>query len=102
MSHTLRARFARKPYDLDSVLYNSDPSAPFERIAIESRQELTAAQYDAFAGSLQEDRDWLRGCGGHCEDGRRSVVEVSAPHRTTLYVDPSGGSYARYVGVCLT
>ncbi|MDP1525267.1 MAG: hypothetical protein Q8M20_05620, partial [Rhodocyclaceae bacterium] len=29
----------------------------------------------------------------------RQVVEVSAPGRTTLYVDPSGGSYGRYVGV---
>ena len=29
------------------------------------------------------------------------MVEVSAPGRTTLYVDPSGGSYGRYVGVAI-
>ena len=29
------------------------------------------------------------------------MVEVSAPGCTTLYVDPSGGSYGRYVGVAI-
>ena len=29
------------------------------------------------------------------------MVEVSAPGRTTLYVDPSGSSYGRYVGVAI-
>ena len=27
------------------------------------------------------------------------MVEVSAPGRRTLFVDPSGGSYGRYVGI---
>ncbi len=67
---------------------------------IELRKELTAAEYDAFANTLLEDRDWLTGRGGHA-NGHRQVVEVSAPGRTTLYVDPSGGSYGRYVGVAI-
>ena len=29
------------------------------------------------------------------------MVEVSASGRTTLYVDPSGSSYGRYVGVAI-
>ena len=100
MITTIRARFTRKPCSLDEVLHNTDPSAPPESIHIEFRKELTTTEYDTFANTLLEDRDWLAGRGGH-RNGQRSVVEVSAPGRTTLYVDPSGGSYGRYVGVAI-
>lgn len=101
-NHTpIRARFARKPYSLEEVLHNTDPSAPFEPIEIAWRKELTEAEYDAFASTLLEDRDWLAGLGGHA-DGRRRVVAVSAPGRTTVLVDPSGSSYGRYVGIAET
>ena len=100
MTNTIRARFTRKPCSLDEVLHNTDPSAPPELIAIEFRKELSTAEYDAFANTMLEDRDWLTGSGGHA-NGQRQVVEVSAPGRTTLYVDPSGGSYGRYVGVAI-
>ena len=100
MTIAIRARFTRKPCSLDEVLHNTDPSAPPESITIEFRKELTIGEYDAFASTLLEDRDWLAGCGGHT-NGQRQVVEVSAPGRTTLYVDPSGGSYGRYVGVAI-
>ena len=100
MTTTIRARFTRKPCSLDEVLHNTDPSAPPELIVIEVRKELTTAEYDAFANTLLEDRDWLTGRGGHA-NGHRQVVEVSAPGRTTLFVDPSGGSYGRYVGVAI-
>ena len=100
MSTSIRARFTRKPCSIDEVHHNSDPSAPPEVITIEFRKELTATEYAAFANTLLEDRDWLAGRGGHA-DGHRRVVEVSAPGRTTLYVDPSGSSYGRYVGVAI-
>ena len=100
MTTTIHARFTRKPCSLDDVLHNTDPSAPPESIMIELRKELTAAEYDAFANTLLQDRDWLTGRGGHA-NGQRQVVEVSAPGRTTLYVDPSGGSYGRYVGAAI-
>ena len=94
----IRTRFARKPYSLDEVLHNSDPSVPLEPIEIAWRKELTEAEYDAFTSTLLEDRDWLAGLGGHAA-GRRHVVAVSAPGRRTVFVDPSGGSYGRYVGI---
>ena len=100
MTTTIRARFTRKPCNIDDVLHNTDPSAPPESIHIECRRELTAVEYDTFASTLLEDRDWLAGRGGHA-NGQRQVVEVSAPGRTTLYVDPSGGSYGRYVGIAI-
>ena len=100
MSTSIRARFTRKTCSIDEVHHNSDPSAPPEVITIEFRKELTETEYDAFSNTLLEDRDWLAGRGGHA-DGHRRVVEVSAPGRTTLYVDPSGSSYGRYVGVAI-
>ena len=100
MTTTIRARFSRKPCNLDDVIHNSDPSVPPESVTVEFHKELSAAEYDAFANTLLEDRDWLAGRGGH-SNGQRSVVEVSAPGRTTLYVDPSGASYGRYVGVAV-
>ena len=100
MTIATRARFTRKPCSIDEVLHNSDPSAPPESITIELHKELTAIEYDVFANTLLDDRDWLAGHGGH-RNGKRSVVEVSAPGRTTLYVDPSGSSYGRYVGVAI-
>ena len=100
MTTTIRARFTRKPCSLDEVLHNTDPSVPRESITIELRKELSAAEYDAFANTLLVDREWLTGRGGQ-SNGYRQVVEVCAPGRTTLYVDPSGGSYGRYVGVAV-
>ena len=100
MTTTIHARFTRKPCSLDEVLHNTDPSAPPESITIELRKELTAIEYDVFANTLLDNRDWLAGHGGH-SNGKRSVVEVSASGRTTLYVDPSGSSYGRYVGVAI-
>ena len=100
MTIATRARFTRKPCSLDEVLHNTDPSAPPESITIELRKELTAIEYDVFANTLLDNRDWLAGHGGH-SNGKRSVVEVSASGRTTLYVDPSGSSYGRYVGVAI-
>ncbi len=98
-NHTpIRARFARKPYSLDEVLHNADPSAPLEPIEIELHKELTEAEYDAFANTLLQDRGWLAGLGGHTA-GRRRVVAVSAPNRRMLFVDPSGSRYGRYVGI---
>ena len=63
MTTAIRARFTRKPCSLDEVLHNTDPSAPPEIIAIEFRKELTTAEYDTFANSLLDDRDWLKGRG---------------------------------------
>lgn len=106
MSKTLYARFARKPRTLDEVLHNDDPQAlPLaaqarpERIEIAWTQKLSTAEYDDFANNLLADRAWLAERGGYLGDSGRRVVKVTARNRTTLYVDPSGSSYGRYVGV---
>ena len=94
----LRVRFTRKPVDLQEVLAATPYDERPEPVVISETRELTTAEYDVFANTLLQDRDWLAGLGGHAE-GRRRVVAVSAPGRTTVFVDPSGSAYGRYVGI---
>lgn len=54
--------------------------------------------YDDFTRTFLADRDWLAGKGG-THNGMWNVVEIVAPERTTLYVNPEGYAYARYVGM---
>ena len=95
----LRIRFTRKPVSLEDVLNNADPDNTSSAVCIELTKDLTPVEYDRFADTLLEDRDWLKGRGGQATGQARNVVEVTAPGRTTLYVDPSGSAYGRYVGV---
>ena len=69
MIENLKVRFVRKPQDLDDVLA-SIHGVCANRIEIQARKELTVVEY-----------------------------EVTAPNRTALYVDPSGSTYGRYVGL---
>ena len=88
---SVRLPFARKAADL-SELSGSDSY----KIYVIETKELTTAEFDAFAGSLLVSRDWLRGKGGGTGDGYL-CVEITAPGRPYLYVNPEGGNYARYV-----
>ena len=61
---------------------------------------MTPAEFDAFARNLMASCDWLAGKGGGVKDEGDSgylCVEVKAPGRPYLYVNPEGGDYARYV-----
>lgn len=98
MIENLKVRFVRKPQDLDEVL-GSIHGELTNRIEIQSRKALTEVEYDEFARAPLADREWLAGLGGYLEGSGRRVVEVTAPNRTTLYVDPSGSTYGRYVGL---
>jgi hypothetical protein len=76
--------------------------------------------YDEFTDNLLTDREWLAGLGGHDADGdnwpegswykwpeaeqerfKRAcyccVVEVQSPEMGTIYINPEGYDYARYV-----
>jgi hypothetical protein len=44
-------------------------------------------------------RSWLKGRGGWDKNGVRRAIALKCPGRITLYVDPSGYDYGRYVGV---
>ena len=88
---SIRLPFARKPADLGE-LGGSDQ----HKVYVPETKPLTPAEFDAFGRSLLVSRDWLRGKGGGTGDGYL-CVEVTAPGRPYLYVNPEGGDYARYV-----
>lgn len=90
---SLRLPFARKPPSLTDMA-TSDACT----IYVTDTVSLTPEAFDAFAANLLASYEWLRGKGGYYRDGRL-CVEVCAPGRPRLYVDPSGGDYARYVAV---
>ena len=88
---SIRLPFARKPADLDELGGRDQ-----HKVYVTETRELTPAEFDAFGRSLLVSRDWLRGKGGGTGDGYL-CVEVTAPGRPYLYVNPEGGDYARYV-----
>lgn len=90
---------------------------------ITERAELTTEQYDVLTNNLLHGVPWLAGKGGcdstadlpgtddlsffqlspeQQEEWKRHVytlfIEVTAPDRETIYIDPQGHDYARYLG----
>ena len=88
---SVRLPFARKPADLSEVGGEGN-----YKVFVTETREMTPAEFDGFACQLLKSRDWLSGKGGYLADGRL-CVEICASGRPTLYVDPSGGDYGRYV-----
>ena len=87
----VRLPFARKPIDLNEVGGHGQI-----KVFVTETRVMTPAEFDAFARSLMASRDWLAGKGGGMEDGYL-CVEVTAPGRPFLYVNPERSDYARYV-----
>jgi len=90
----LRRAFTRKPARLAEVSDAGD--GPAEPVFVTETIRLTSSAFDGFAMRLLASQPWLAGKGGYAQGGRL-CVEVCAPDRPTLLVDPSGGDYARYV-----
>ena len=88
---SVRLPFARKPVDLSEV-----GGTGLNKVFVTETRELTPSEFDAFAVTLLKSRDWLSGKGGGTQDGY-FCVEVTAPGRPYLYINPEGSSYGRYV-----
>ena len=78
----------RKPSDIDEVMelcrrYNAQ--AP--------------VWYGAVCRAPLDDYIFLSGKGGYDDENHRQVVALKCPGKPTLYVDPSGSSYCRYMGI---
>lgn len=98
MSNLVTIRFARKPGSLQEM--KAEVASPFCEVAtceIAETATLTAEQYDEFTRLIYKDWPWLEGRGGD-RNGKRQVVAITAPERETLYANPEGYSYARYIG----
>ncbi len=87
----IRLPFARKPVDLHDISGGGD-----DEIYVIESIAMTPEEYDEFASNFLLPREWLAGKGSYAGQGR-FCVEVHAPGRPYLYVDPSGSNYGRYV-----
>lgn len=87
----IRLPFGRKPENMSEIAGSEDCD-----VYITETREMEAAEFDIFAKNLLKSRDWLKGKGGYYGEGRL-CVEVHAPGRPYLFIDPSGSDYGRYV-----
>lgn len=87
----IRLPFGRKPTDITNIAGCGDYI-----VYVTETMTMTPEAFDAFACNLLTSRDWLKGKGGYYGQGRL-CVEIHAPGRPYLYVDPSGGDYVRYL-----
>lgn len=90
--------YARKPGTLQEIeAYSRYGSGTAYLTEIIETREMTTDEYDAFVARPLATRDWLADKGGMRGDTRFAIA-ITAPERETLYIDPSGYSYARYIG----
>jgi hypothetical protein len=87
----IRLPFAHKPTDLDNMCTCGNAI-----VYVTETMEMTVTEFDGFRSTLLHPREWLKGKGGMIGQGHL-CVEVHAPGRPYLYVDPAGADYARYV-----
>jgi hypothetical protein len=88
---SIRLPFARKPENLNAL-----GGEGLHRVWVTETRVLSQPAFDEFASHLLKSRDWLAGKGGGVGDAY-FCVEVCAPGRPYLYVNPEGSSYGRYV-----
>ena len=89
---SVRLPFGRKPTDINDIAASGN-----DVVYVTETRTMTPEEFDGFAANLLVSRDWLAGKGGYVGQGRL-CVEIHAPGRPYLYVDPSGADYGRYVG----
>lgn len=69
---------------------------------------MTTEEYDSFAADFMAEHSWLNRKGGYTIKPKGDTAEevylciaVTAPNRKTLFINPHGYDYARYVGIVL-
>jgi hypothetical protein len=93
---SIRLPFARKPENLSAL-----GGEGLHRVWVTETRVLSPSAFDEFASHLLKSRDWLAGKGGGKGDAY-FCVEVCAPGRPYLYVNPEGSDYGRYVAAIFT
>lgn len=100
---TVKTYMIRKPSNIDEVLNKAEEYPPvFEVAEIAETINLTPKQYKAICKRPFDNYDFLTGKGGYeVYDGieYRQVIALACEGEQTLYVDPSGSSYCRYLGI---
>lgn len=95
----LNITLIRKPYNMKEV-EDDIRKGHGDRVKaiVDKSYKLSANEYDKFVYNFMVHTTYLSGEGGVDPDGTVHVVEITAPGKKTIYVDPEGYDYARYVG----
>ena len=106
---TVKTYMVRKPSDIEEVLSTSKTivrDCPFrvEEVLISETINLSREEYKKVCERPLADYEFLTGKGGYdkVDDKEyRKVVELTCEGSLTLYTDPEGSSYCRYLGIKL-
>jgi hypothetical protein len=92
--------FVRKPENLSNLksIFAKRESHEYEISIVKETVTFTEKEYDDFTSDFFVNRDFLSGKGGSCKKGFYQTIKIIAPDRETLFVNPEGHGYARYVG----
>ena len=97
---TVKLYMVRKPADIEEVIDLCGKYAhQAEEVLVVETVHLPSVWYEAVCQRPMDNYIFLSGKGGYSEDNQRQVVELKCEGRPTLYVDPSGSSYCRYMGI---
>ena len=97
---TVKVYMVRKPSDFEEVKNVCKKYAhEAEEVIIEETIYLPLVWYNTLCQRPLDNYIFLSGKGGYDDAGHRKVVAIKCPNKLTLYVDPSGSSYCRYMGV---
>ena len=97
---TVKVYMVRKPSDFEEVKTLCKKYAhEDEEVLIEETISLPLVWYNELCQRPLDNCIFLSGKGGYDDAGHRKVVAIKCPNRPTLYIDPSGSSYCRYMGV---
>lgn len=97
MNGTIKVGYARKPSCIGDVKESPFGLDPLETAVVETKA-MSTAEYDTFVQDFFASREWLDGKGGS-KNGVMQAIEITAPDRESIYINPEGHSYARYVGL---
>lgn len=99
---TVRIYMVRKPSDIDEIMILCQRHADkTEKVLITETINLTQEQYNTICQAPLNNYNFLSGKGGYDNENHRHVVELKCTDLPTLFVDPSGSSYCRYMGIKL-
>lgn len=96
--HDVFLKMVRKPSNLDEVK-NESRNNGTDKVKVVETIDLNDEDYDKLTKYPLRDYDFLKGKGGYDEEGNRTAVAIRTKGKPTLVIDPSGSSYARYMGI---
>ncbi|MBO7244628.1 MAG: hypothetical protein J6V53_05055 [Alphaproteobacteria bacterium] len=97
---TLKVYMVQKPSDFEEVKNLCKKYAhEAKEILIEETINLPPTWYEEFCQCPLDNYIFLSGKDVYDDTGHRKIVAIKSQDKPTLYVDPSGSSYCRYMGV---